>query len=68
MLGAVEKRLGNELLEKSIQWLMDDCSAYAAHETRWFTRELNLKPCATAMSRPKTNSIAEQFVKTIKSN
>nr|CDS58092.1 Transposase ORF B, insertion element IS2, family IS3 [Serratia symbiotica] len=67
MLGAVEKRFGNQLAEKSIQWLTDNGSAYVAHETRWFARELNLEPCTTAVSSPQSNGMAERFVKTMKS-
>lgn len=68
MLGAVEKRFGNQLAEKSIQWLMDNGLAYIAHETRWFARELNLEPCTRAVSSPQRNGMAERFVKTMKSD
>lgn len=52
MLGAVEKRFGNQLPSTSIQWLTDNGSAYVAHETRSFAKELNLEPCTTAVSSP----------------
>ncbi|WP_252399581.1 integrase core domain-containing protein, partial [Escherichia coli] len=35
-------------------------------ETRQFARELNLKPCTTAISSPQSNGMAERFVKTMK--
>lgn len=37
------------LSETPMQWLKDNGSAYTAHETRRFTRELNLEPCTTAV-------------------
>lgn len=68
MLGTVEKWFGNQLAKKSIQYLTDNGSAYVAHETRWFARELNLEPCTTTVvSSPQSNGMAEQFVKTMKS-
>uniref|UniRef100_UPI0002CC1052 IS3 family transposase n=4 Tax=Escherichia coli TaxID=562 RepID=UPI0002CC1052 len=66
MLGAIEKRFGDKVPEQSIQWLTDNGSAYRAHETRQFARELNLKPCTTAVSSPQSNGMAERFVKTMK--
>lgn len=68
MLGAVEKRFGNQLPATSIQWLTDNGSAYVAHETRRFAKELNLEPCTTAVSSPQSNGMAERFVKTMKSD
>lgn len=50
MLRSVEKRFGDRLPDTPIQWLKDNGSAYTAHETRKFARELNLKPCTTAVS------------------
>lgn len=66
MLGAIEKRFGDKVPEQSIQWLTDNGSAYRAHETRQFARELNLEPCTTAISSPQSNGMAERFVKTMK--
>ncbi|HIA7130101.1 TPA: IS3 family transposase [Escherichia coli] len=66
MLGAIEKRFGDKGPERPIQWLTDNGSAYRAHETRQFTRELNLEPCTTTISSTQSNGIAESFVKTIK--
>nr|WP_320750720.1 IS3 family transposase [Enterobacter roggenkampii] len=66
MLRSVEKRFGDRLPETPVQWLTDNGSAYTAHETRRFARELNLEPCTTAVSSPQSNGMAERFVKTMK--
>lgn len=66
MLGAVEKRFGGRPPDKPVQWLTDNGSAYTAHDTRKFARELNLETCTTAVSSPQSNSMAERFVKTMK--
>ncbi|MEN6733302.1 IS3 family transposase [Klebsiella pneumoniae] len=66
MLRSVEKRFGDRLLETPVQWLTDNGSAYTAHETRRFAKELNLEPCTTAVSSPQSNGMAERFVKTMK--
>lgn len=65
MLRSVEKRLGDKLPDTAVQWLTDNGSAYTAHETRRFDRELNLEPCTTAVSSPQSNGTAERFVKTM---
>ena len=54
------------LLDIPVQWLTDNGSAYTAHETRKFARDLNLEPCTTVVSSPEINEIAESFVKMIK--
>ncbi|WP_336749815.1 IS3 family transposase [Pantoea vagans] len=66
MLRSVEKRFGDGLPDTPVQWLTDNGSAYTAHETRRFARELNLEPCRTAVSSPQSNGMAERFVKTMK--
>ncbi len=66
MLRSVEKRFGDRLPDTPVQWLTDNGSAYTAHETRRFARELNLEPCTTAVSSPRSNGMAERFVKTMK--
>ncbi|MFM4122110.1 IS3 family transposase [Klebsiella pneumoniae subsp. ozaenae] len=66
MLRSVEKRFGDRLPATPVQWLTDNGSAYTAHETRRFARELNLEPCTTAVSSPQSNGMAERFVKTMK--
>lgn len=44
MLGAIEKLFGDKVPEQSIRWLTDNGSAYRAHETRQFARELIWSP------------------------
>ena len=63
---AVERRFGNELPNKPIQWLSDNGSAYTAALTRSFAREVGLEPVNTPVSSPQSNGMAESFVKTIK--
>ncbi|MDD8372854.1 IS3 family transposase [Escherichia coli] len=66
MLGAVERRFGNELPASPVEWLTDNGSCYRANETRQFSRILGLEPKNTAVRSPESNGIAESFVKTIK--
>nr|WP_164968896.1 IS3 family transposase [Escherichia coli] len=66
MLGAVERRFGNELPASPVEWLTDNVSCYRANETRQFARMLGLEPKNTAVRSPESNGIAESFVKTIK--
>ncbi|HBL7588215.1 TPA: IS3 family transposase [Escherichia coli] len=66
MLGAVERRFGNELPSSPVEWLTDNGSCYRANETRQFARMLGLEPKNTAVRSPESNGIAESFVKTIK--
>ncbi|NZC68827.1 IS3 family transposase [Escherichia coli] len=66
MLGAVERRFGNELPASPVEWLTDNGSCYRANETRQFARILGLEPKNTAVRSPESNGIAESFVKTIK--
>lgn len=66
MLRSVEKRFGDRLADTPVQWLTDNGSAYTAHETRKFARELNLASCTTAVSSPQSNGMAERLVKTMK--
>ncbi|WP_240774768.1 IS3 family transposase [Escherichia coli] len=66
MLGAVERRFGNELPASPVEWLADNGSCYRANETRQFARMLGLEPKSTAVRSPESNGIAESFVKTIK--
>lgn len=44
ILRSVEKHFGDRLPDTPVQWLTDNGSAYTAHETRRFARELNLAP------------------------
>ncbi|EES4584850.1 IS3 family transposase [Escherichia coli] len=66
MLGAVERRFGNELPASPVEWLTDNGSCYRANETLQFARMLGLEPKNTAVRSPDSNGIAESFVKTIK--
>ncbi|HDY0133643.1 TPA: IS3 family transposase, partial [Escherichia coli] len=66
MLGAVERRFGNELPASPVEWLTDNGSCYRANETWQFARMLGLEPKNTAVRSPESNGIAESFVKTIK--
>nr|ELR5267775.1 IS3 family transposase [Providencia rettgeri] len=66
MMGAVEHRFGNGLPTKSVEWLTDNGSAYRAHETRWFAKQVGLSPRHTAVRSPQSNGIAESFVKIMK--
>ncbi|HBB4090294.1 TPA: IS3 family transposase [Escherichia coli] len=66
MLGAVERRFGNELPASPVEWLTDNGSCYRVNETRQFARMLGLEPKSTAVRSPESNGIAESFVKTIK--
>ncbi|HIA7237056.1 TPA: IS3 family transposase, partial [Escherichia coli] len=66
MLGAMERRFGNELPASPVEWLTDNGSCYRANETRQFARMLGLEPKNTAVRSPESNGIAESFVKTIK--
>ncbi|EQS43011.1 transposase insD for insertion element IS2A/D/F/H/I/K [Escherichia coli HVH 150 (4-3258106)] len=66
MLGAVERRFGNDLPSSPVEWLTDNGSCYRANETRPFARMLGLEPKNTAVRSPESNGIAESFVKTIK--
>ncbi|EFT7051844.1 IS3-like element IS2 family transposase [Escherichia coli] len=66
MLGAVERRFGNDLPSSPVEWLTDNGSCYRANETRQFARMLGLEPKNTAVRSTESNGIAESFVKTIK--
>lgn len=60
------KVLRRQVAGQAVQCLTDNGSAYTAHDTRKFARELNLEPCTTAVSSPQSNGMAERFVKTMK--
>lgn len=66
MLQSVEKCFGSHLPATPIEWLTDKGSAYRAHETRAFAREIGLESRTTEVRSPQSNGIAESFVKTIK--
>ncbi len=67
MMQTVEKRFGsNGKSTKTIEWLTDNGSCYTSAETRSFAKQLGLKPVTTPMTSPKSNGMAESFVKTLK--
>lgn len=66
MMGTVGYRFDNGLPTKSVEWLTDNGSAYRAHETRWFAKQVGLSPRHTAVRSPRSNGIAESFVKIMK--
>lgn len=66
MLAAVERRFGNALPDRPIEWLSDNGSAYTAALTRSFARDVGLEPVNTPVSSPQSNGMAESFVKTMK--
>ncbi|MCZ6343929.1 IS3 family transposase, partial [Escherichia coli] len=59
MLGAVERRFGNELPASPVEWRSDNCSCYRANETRQFAPMLGLEPKNTAVRSPESNGKAE---------
>ncbi|EAQ6364954.1 IS3 family transposase [Salmonella enterica subsp. enterica serovar Oranienburg] len=66
MLGAVERRFGNNLPTSSVEWLTDNGSAYRSHQTHQFARMAGLEPKHMAVRSPESNGMAESFVKTMK--
>ncbi len=66
MLRSVERRFADSLPASPVEWLTDNGSAYRAHETSTFAREIGLEPRTTAVRSPQSNGIAESFVKTMK--
>ncbi len=56
MLGAVERRFGNELPASPVEWLTDNGSCYRANETRQFARMLGLEPKSTAVRSPRVTA------------
>ena len=49
----VEKRFGNQLPARQVQWLTDN----GAHDTRRFAKQLNLEACTIAVSGPQSNGM-----------
>jgi transposase InsO family protein len=66
MLACVERRFGAVQAPHPVQWLADNGSAYAAHDTRDFAVALNLVACFTPVRSPESNGVSEAFVKTLK--
>ncbi|WP_424139660.1 IS3 family transposase, partial [Roseomonas chloroacetimidivorans] len=66
MLACVERRFTALRAPHPVQWLADNGSAYAAHDTRNFAVALNLVACFTPVRSPESNGVSEAFVKTLK--
>lgn len=66
MLACVEQRFAALRAPHPVQWLADNGSAYAAHDTRDFAVALNLVACFTPVRSPESNGVSEAFVKTLK--
>lgn len=69
LVEAVERRFGTAEavpLERELELLTDNDSAYIAHETRGIARSLGLKPINTPVCSPQSNGMAESFVNTFK--
>jgi putative transposase len=66
MLACVERRFNALRAPHPVQWLADNGSAYAAHETLEFAPALALVPCFTPVRSPESNGVSEAFVKTLK--
>jgi putative transposase len=64
MLVAVKNCFNDSLMVPGeIEWLTDNGSGYIAERTRTFATELGLKPPTTPLCSPKSNSMAESFVR-----
>jgi hypothetical protein len=48
------------------EWLSDNGPPYTARETRALAHEIGLEPCTTPIESPRSNGMAEAFVKTLK--
>ena len=69
LVEAVERRFGMVEavpLERELEFLTDNGSAYIAHETRGIAKSLGLKPINTLVCSPQSNGMAESFVNTFK--
>ena len=66
MVACVERRFGISKAAHPVEWLSDNGSAYIAKDTLDTATALGLKLCFTPVRSPKSNGIAEAFVKTFK--
>jgi putative transposase len=67
MVAAVEGRFGRVTqLPASIEWFSDNGSPYVAADTRRFARDIGLEPRTTPFESPRSNGMAEAFVRTFK--
>ena len=60
MLACVEQRFAALRAPHPVQWLADNGSAYAAHDTRDFAVALNLVACFTPVRSPESTDEVEQ--------
>lgn len=69
LIEAVKRRFGavdTVPVELELEFLMDNGSAYIAHETRSIARSLGLKPINTRVCSPQSNGMAKSLVNTFK--
>jgi putative transposase len=67
IVAAVEHRFGLvNRVPQTIEWLSDNGSCYIAGETKAFARDIGLEPRTTPIESPRSNGMAEAFVRTIK--
>jgi putative transposase len=66
MVHCVEQRFGDLRAPRKVQWLSGNGSIFAAYRTLGIAAALNLESCFTPAESPKSNGIAEVFVKTFK--
>ncbi len=67
MVESIESRFGDlAQAPHRIQWLSDNGPGHVARETVELARALNFEPCTTPAYSPKSNGMAEAFMKTFK--
>ena len=66
MLEAVERRFGDCRAPCPVEVLTDNGAPYTAKDTRFFARQLGLRPCFTPVKSPQSNGLSEAFVNTLK--
>lgn len=66
MLESVERRFGKQETAPPVEWLSDNGRCYLAYETVSLAQSIGLVPCFTPVRSPRSDGMAESFVKTIK--
>ena len=66
MVECVERRFGATGTTRSVEWLSDNGSAYAAKDTLDLATALGLRLAFTPPRSPESNGLAEAWVKTLK--
>jgi len=66
MVRCIEQRFGTLHAPYPVQWLSDNGSIFAAHNTIEIALALNLVPCFTPVESPESDGMAEALVKTFK--